>query len=51
MLVGYRKGDHEKVIIEQGSDPACRDALSFFGTAIQVWFNLGGCNEEESRDE
>ena len=47
LLIGYRKGDHKKVVIEKGNDPACRDALSFFKAVIQAWASMGPNNEGE----
>ena len=51
VVVGYQKGDHKKIVIEKGKDPACRDALTFFGAAIQAWLGMGLETEEESASE
>ena len=47
LVIGYRKGDHEKIIIEKGKDPACRDALTLFGAAIQAWLAMGMEQEDD----
>ena len=47
LLIGYRKGDHKKLVIEKGNDPACRDALSFFKAVIQAWASMRPDNEDE----
>ena len=51
VLIGYKKGDHQKIVIEKGTDPACRDALTFFGAAIQAWLAMGAADEEESASD
>ena len=48
ILLGYRKGDHDKVVVVRGEEPACRDALTFFFPAVEAWKELARDEGDES---
>ena len=48
ILLGYRKGDHDKIVVVRGEEPACRDALTFFFPAVEAWKGLVGDEGDES---